>query len=253
MRITSTSTLVALSAVVGLSSCATTQQSTGLRQVDDLVGAVELVHLEAELTKQQLFDTLGKLHVLVSPGFAGDPMEAYTSFALSVEACEEQSAGLRHTREPMERSADTVFERWEDSLDAFSGASMRERSAVRLADARGRYEVVRDAAAQAQEAFDAFHSGMQDMALFLEHDFNPSSVAAIEDDARALAANAQSMRETLDICMIAAERYVREAAPLGQVEVTPVDPAPRSVRNLNGEARTTPKPQGGTRTPQGDM
>ena len=214
---------LALTVLAGLSACATTNQSAGLRQVDDLVGHVELTHLEAELTRQQVYDTLGKLHVLLSPGDRSDPLVAYEAFALSVEACGERSEAFRLQREPMDTAANTVFDRWESSLQEFRGEAMRKRSEVRMNAARERYEAVRDSAASGQEAFDEFYAGMQDIALFLGHDFNPSSTKEVVGDAREIAGRAQELRDTLQSCMQYAETYIREAAPLGHIEVISVE------------------------------
>tara|TARA_R110002126_G_scaffold12416_17_gene54066 strand:- start:13855 stop:14601 length:747 start_codon:yes stop_codon:yes gene_type:complete len=243
MRITSFhSGALALTALVGLTACATTNQSAGLRQVDDLVGHVELTHLEAELTRQQVYDTLGKLHVLLSPGERTDPLVAYEAFAVSVETCGERSEAFRMQREPMDSAAKTVFGRWESSLEEFQGEAMRTRSEARMNAARERYQAVRDSAVQAQEEFDAFHAGMQDIALFLGHDFNPSSTKEIEGDARTLAGHAKELRETLHTCMQFAEVYIREAAPLGHIEVISVEDKAPSSQTKTPNSRS-PKPR----------
>jgi hypothetical protein len=224
MRIISThSGAIALTALLGLSACATTDQSAGLRQVDDLIGNVELTHLEAELTQQQVFETLGKLHLLLSPNHLRDPLAAYQEFAMSIEVCAERSEALRMQRESMESAAGTVFEQWESSLDQIQGEAMRSRSEARMTAAKERYGLVLDSAALAQEGFDTFQAGMQDIALFLSHDLNSSSTKEIEGDARVLAERAHELGEKLHTCMKYAQVYIREAAPLGHIEVISVE------------------------------
>ena len=77
-----TSAALALLPALGLlSGCAMfSNQVAGVRQVDDLVGRVERVHLETELSKTRVRDALEHLHTIVDDDFVGDPFVAFESF-----------------------------------------------------------------------------------------------------------------------------------------------------------------------------
>jgi hypothetical protein len=80
-RRTFASTLIlALGVLAGASSCASTSKEVStLQGVDDLVGRVELLHFEAELSKARSENALDSLEGLASGGFRGDPVAASTS------------------------------------------------------------------------------------------------------------------------------------------------------------------------------
>ena len=118
----------------------------------------------------------------------------------------------------MRSSAVSVFERWEESLEAFSSDSMRQRSADRLEATRDRFAEVQESCVRAQSEFDALNNQLRDTVLFLGHDFNAASVAEIERDAFAIRDDARLLGKTLDACMDAAAEYVEKSALRGQTQ-----------------------------------
>lgn len=211
---------LALGGLFLVSSCNLgTQQSAGIRMVDDLVSHVETVQIEAQVSAQSVFEALRCLHPIVSGSFQGDATEAYVAFAQAVESSEVQAQSLRGVIDPMKASAERVFARWEANLEQFHGEAMRARSEERLTTAQVSYGAVVDSAEKALADMDQFNAGMRDLVLFLGIDLNPSSIAAIDEDARGLASMGKGLRGTFDACAEAASEYVVHAAPLGQVQV----------------------------------
>ncbi len=208
--------LVGASAV--FTSCASTKQSVGLENVDSLVSRVEQVHLETELARQSVYAAIVSLGPLFAEDFTGEATEAFEAFAQATETAEKQANELRAHITPMRNSAVSVFERWEESLDAFSSESMRQRSADRLEVTRERFAEVQEASVRAQTEFDALNGQLRDTVLFLGHDFNAASVAEIEQDAFALRDEARQLGKTFDACMDAAAEYVEKSALRGQAQ-----------------------------------
>lgn len=213
---------VVLPVLAAGSGCAsfTKKHAGGLHEVDSLVGAVERVHFETELSKQRARAALRSLEELVSPEFAGDPLEAFATFAAAIDASEQQAEELRGCTPPMEKVAGVVFEEWETSLESFTIAQLRQRSKARLAKTRSRYDTVQKALAQAQQAYDLYNVGLRDHATFLGHDFNAASVAQIEGELQALTEWTVELEKRFDACLAASEEYVRSAALPGTVEVS---------------------------------
>lgn len=198
-------------------SCSTTSQSVGIESVDSLVSRVERVHLEVELSKQSVYNTLISLGPLMADEFAGDPAEAFAQFAIATEECENQANELRRHVAPMRNSAEGVFERWQGSMDEITSPRMRERSAARLDATRDRFADVYEAAAKSQEDLDAINVKFRDLVLFLGHDFNTAAVLEIREDAFEIRDEARALGLTLDDCMDAAAIYVEKSALRGQI------------------------------------
>jgi hypothetical protein len=205
-------------ATTAFTSCASTKQSVGLENVDSLVSRVEQVHLETELAKQSVYAAILSLGPIFADNFTGEATDAFEAFAQATETAEKQANELRSHISPMRNSAVSVFERWEESLDAFTSDGMRQRSADRLEATRERFAEVQEAAVLVQAEFDALNGQLRDTVLFLGHDFNAASVAEIEQDAFALRDEARLLGKSFDACMDAAAEYVEKSALRGQAQ-----------------------------------
>jgi ElaB/YqjD/DUF883 family membrane-anchored ribosome-binding protein len=212
--------ILTLGLVAGSSACASTSKEVStLQGVDDLVGRVELLHFEAELSKARSENALDSLEGVASGGFRGDPVAAFDQLVKAIELSEEQAGALRDAVEPMHEAAEAVFTQWATDAGALRIDSLRARSLSRLEETRTRYQSILVAVDQAQKAFDSFNVGVRDHATYLQNDFNPDSVAAIQEELHTLSRWADELDQRLDTCMQAAERYVASSALPGTVEV----------------------------------
>lgn len=217
--------LAAVALALGASACATTQQSASIQRVDHLVTRVEAVHLEAELAKKSVYETILTLRPVVVPT-EGDPAALFQGFMTALAESEERAEELRSTIPPMERSARDVFARWEQDLRAFTNDALRDRSRDRMLTTRMQYDAVVRSAKRASAAFDELNGSLKDISLFLGHDFNPTAIALIQADTLALRDRAQELGAELDRCLVASEQYVASAAPLGVAIQAPAPTPP---------------------------
>jgi Protein of unknown function (DUF2959) len=202
--------------VATLGSCTFLKMSDRPARVSDLVGWVELVHVESELAQKKMREAVSSLSDLAASNYEGPPVEAYKRFVTALEESQAQAEKLRGAIGPMKASGQPVFDQWTKDLEQFSSASMRDRSQKRMARTQDQFRVVVAAADPAQTTFDAFNRTLRDHALFLGHDFNPSSVQMIQDDVRQLATLAKELDGRLVYCLKAAQEYVNSyALPVG--------------------------------------
>ena len=200
--------------LTALAACAifSPGKSGGLARVDALVGWVERVHVESELSKERVRTAIDSLHAIVAQDFHGDVVVAYAELVEAIEGSRRQARKLRKSIASMKRSAEPVFERWSVDLEKFTSMQMRQRSRVRLADTRRRYDAVVDSADPAQTAYDEVNLILRDHALYLHHDLNPASVSEIGEDIRAVTSLAVELESRLDTCLDAAQTYIESAA-----------------------------------------
>ena len=208
-----TRTLAILLPLTALTACGLfSSNSVGLSKVEDLVTWIERVHVDSELSKERVRIAVRTLHTLVAPNFSGDLVTAYSDFVRAIELSEAQAKELHTSQAAMQEAAEPVFEQWEQDLGKFSGEGMRQRSGVRLAATRQRYETIVDATEPAIAAHDRFNLSMRDHALFLGHDFNAAAIAEIDADIRAVTKLGGELESQFDLCLEAARNYVESAA-----------------------------------------
>ena len=151
---------------------------------------------------------------------------AYLAFViLAVFAWQDQRAGRYFFRERPAltwtflavwtvsvASGEALFQRWTADLESFRSASMRARSAERLAGTRARYDAIVSNVEPAFERLEVLNGILGDSVLFLANDLNASSIAALRGDVDALLASAKELSSQLEVCLSAADGYMRSAA-----------------------------------------
>jgi hypothetical protein len=193
------------------------QQKDGLQEVDELLSHVERLQVEAAVTKERTQAAVEGLRVLVAPEFKGDPIVAHGEFEATVELVEDQADALRKCVKPLRSKGERVFNDWAANLESFGNLAMRQRSQERLEETRKRYDAILASANLAQLALDAFHGDLADQALFLEHDFNSSSVALVAQELEGLRSRGRELAKRLDGAIAACRAYVEFSAPGAQV------------------------------------
>jgi len=213
---------------VALGSCASSRKSQGLTNVDDLLTRVEQVQIESVVAREKAsaaFDAFGQI---VAPEFEGDPMIVFNDLVEKINASKAQAARLQSCVDPMKQTADSVFFAWTNDLEKFGNTNLRQASQARLAETRARYSAVHDAAVAALVSINAFNADLSDQALFLEHDFNSTSVAVIATEVPALTNQARDLSKRLNDCVATSKAYITASALRGQLEA-PGEQAPVAV------------------------
>lgn len=209
--------LPVLGAAVG---CSTSGKAAGIKQVDDLLGRIERVHLECELARERAKATMDGLRSVVLLDKTEDVVAIFASLELAIRASEDQGYKLRAAIGPMKASAEAVFERWTQDLGEFSSVDMRRRSTERMDETRARYDQIVATAGPAVTSYEVFNAGLRDLALFLGHDLNTGALQSIGPEVEVIADDALALNDKLQACLAACREYVRAAAPSGTATIS---------------------------------
>ena len=172
-----------------LTACGSTGGgASGLASVDELLGWVERVYIDSELSRQEVKTSLGGLQTIATKDFEGDPITAFKGFSDSILGSQDQAKKLRMSYDRMQRSATPVFDRWTDDLAQFNNQEIRRRSQERLDVARAKYDAVARAVGPLLSTYDHYNQGLADYQLFLSNDFTTTSVDLMQKEADNLVA-----------------------------------------------------------------
>lgn len=178
-------------------------------KVDELITSVEQVHVEAERARDSIAASFERLNALAAGRFGAEPAPVvYARFVQSIDAAEMQAARFRENVAPMLAAAEPVFTSWQEDIATISSERLRQRSELRYAVAKERYDAVASAAVQARDRFDGYVAALRDHATFLAHDLNPSAIDEIQDEVKMVAQTAQQLDRELETTMAAAHAYV---------------------------------------------
>lgn len=195
-------------------SCASgSRQQNAPVQVDELVSWIERVHVEAERSRLAIGDSFERLNVLAGGNFAKEAATvSYARFVQSIDAAEEQARRFRENVAPMLAAGEPVFREWQASIAAISSERLRQRSELRFAVTKERYDAIVKAAVPAQEQFDAYVKSLRDHATFLAHDLNASALDEIQAEVKLVASSARDLDRLMESSQAASRAYVENAA-----------------------------------------
>jgi hypothetical protein len=234
-----------LLALFATSACFSTlgiKQKNGLGEVDELLSEVEALRVESAVAKERAQVAFDTLRTLIAPEFKGDPSMGHHDLVVAIELSEEQAESFQDSVKPLRRTGEKVFERWTADLESFGNVAMRQRSQERLEETRRRHDVIVAAAVSAQLAYDAFNGDLQDSALFLEHDFNTTSVALVAQEIDGLRSRGKELARRLDACSAACVAFVEFSAPKAQVPPLANEPAVPAKPAAEPKPSTAPAP-----------
>ena len=125
--------LIAILATAALVGCGSPLKTEGPKKVDDLVGSIEQVYVEAELCRDKSSVAMDKLQRIAAAEFKeGDAALAYAEFVQALDESMKQAEVMKAAIEPMKNAADPIFSGWEADMKEYSSESMRERSRARM-------------------------------------------------------------------------------------------------------------------------
>ncbi|MBX3462250.1 MAG: DUF2959 family protein [Planctomycetes bacterium] len=181
--------------------------------VEAMVTWIERVHVEADRSRLAIADSFERLNHLAAGRFGKEPAAtAYARFVQSIDQAQQAAKRFRDVVGPMQASAKPVFDNWRQSLATIANERLRQRSELRYAVSKERYEAIAAAAVPAAQRFDDYVRALRDHAAFLAHDLNPTAIDDIQDEVKLVAGSARDLDRQMESTLQAARAYVEQSA-----------------------------------------
>jgi hypothetical protein len=201
----------ALAALAALGSCRATAGTEGQQRVDELVASVTRTRAEAVATRDALRETLSAYHTILAD--QSDDMRAcYERVVEGVDTSDERVEELEGSAAQMNKKAESFFAHWTKSLDAYQSPKLRRRSLARLEQTKLGYERIRESIAPASTEIEELLAELRDHLLFLEHDLNPTGIAALRAESAEIDRKVAAVTERLEAAVAAADAYTSTVA-----------------------------------------
>lgn len=208
------STLATALVLPGLCGCALFGSAEeGPARVQEFVGAVERVYVEAELARERSRDAVAALRTIAAGNFGGDVVTAYAGLGQELGRSEDQTAALGHAVDDMKDRAAPMFESWSEDVERIANPQLKDRSQQRLAAARDRYESIVGAIEPALQTCQQLNQDLRDHALFLRHDLTPAALADVRAGVEQAALSFTRIERGVEVALGAARNYLEVWSP----------------------------------------
>ena len=184
--LTSTSIKVLLlSLAMTLTGCQTAYYSAmekvGIHKREILVDRVEEAR-DAQTETQEEFQSAYERLVTLTNFDGGEIERIYNQLNDDYEASEAAANRVRGKIEAVETVAEDLFDEWQDELNEYSNARLRNASERKLKETERQFSQLLRSMRRAESKMDPVLATLKDNVLYLKHNLNAAAVAAIKGE-----------------------------------------------------------------------
>ncbi|QCT97151.1 DUF2959 domain-containing protein [Stutzerimonas degradans] len=183
-------------------------EKAGVHKRDILVDRVEDARDSQQDAKQQFKDALERYRSVVKVN-GGDLERRYEALNREYEASVAAANDVRARIEAVEDVAEALFDEWEDELQQYSNASLKNASARELSRTRSEYRTLLQRMKAAEKRIAPVLAVLHDQVLFLKHNLNARAIGALQGEYRTLQSNVDQLMADMQRAIDEADSFIR--------------------------------------------
>ncbi|MFD2179153.1 DUF2959 domain-containing protein [Veronia pacifica] len=198
--------------LLGLAGCESTYYSTlekvGIHKRDIMADRVEEAS-EAQQDAQETFtDALTSFSELTQ--FNGGELEqVYNSLNDKYEASESAAKQVSSRIEAVEGVSEALFAEWEDELELYSSARLRQDSQKKLKMTRRSYQQMLSAMRKAEKKMTPVLDTLRDNTLFLKHNLNAAAIGSLKQEFSVLKKDIRLAIRDMEVAIAESDRFLK--------------------------------------------
>lgn len=196
-----------------IASCAsvayTVQERFGIEKRDILVDRVEGVAKSQGEAKEEFEDALAAFRAVVAVD-GGGLEQTYDNLKRAYERADSQADETRARVTSVKQVSRDLFNEWEAELDEYSDAGLRRASERQLRDTQQRYDGLANKMDAATASMDPVLSVFKDRVLYLKHNLNARSIAALGEETAQLETDVARLIAEMEKSISAADAFIQD-------------------------------------------
>lgn len=198
-------------APIALTSCATVaysvQEKFGIEKRDILVDRVAAVAKSQGEAKEEFADALEAFRAVVAVD-GGDLEATYDDLKRAYERADNQADATRARVASVKDVSRDLFKEWNAELAEYSDAGLRRASETQLRDTERRYEALASKMDAATASMDPVLSVFKDRVLYLKHNLNARSIAALGPETAGIETDVARLITEMEQSISAADAFI---------------------------------------------
>lgn len=181
----------------------------GIHKRDLFIKRIEDVK-DAQLDGQQQFrSALAEFQYTVN--FRGGELEdAWKRLNAEYEASEKAAGRIRNRIEAVESVSKALFDEWQDELDQYTNASLRQQSQGQLKETRQRYSEMLVTIKKAEKSLTPVLNTLRDNTLYLKHNLNAQAITSLQNEFGTISGDINRLIREMEEAIAASDRFMAE-------------------------------------------
>lgn len=158
-----------------------TMEKVGVHKRDILADRVDKAQDAQQDAQQEFKSALEQFSTLIQFD-GGDLQKQYEQTNEQYQDCSEAAALVSERINSIEDVAEALFDEWQEELDMYSNAKLKQESAAKLKSTQRQYQQLLNTMRQAESSMAPVLDSLRDNSLYLKHNLNAQAIGALRDE-----------------------------------------------------------------------
>lgn len=203
--------LFTLPLLLALTACQSAYYSAmekvGVHKRDILVDRVEEAQQSQQDAQQQFKSALEQFSSLIKFD-GGDLQRMYEATDSEYQACSKAAEDVSARINSIESVADALFDEWQDELEQYSNAKLKQDSARKLTETKRQYASLLKTMRRAEQTMQPVLSSLKDNALYLKHNLNAKAIGALKGEFNTVQKDIDRLISEMNNAIAQSEQFV---------------------------------------------
>jgi chromosome segregation ATPase len=201
-------TLPILLALTGCQSAYySAMEKVGVHKRDILVDRVEEAQESQQDAQKQFKSALEQFSDLIKFD-GGDLQRMYAATDSEYQACSAAAEDVSQRINSIEAVAEALFDEWQNELDQYTNARLKQDSKKKLADTRRQYSSLLKTMRRAEQSMQPVLASLRDNSLYLKHNLNAKAIGALQGEFNTVQKDINRLIDDMNNAITQSEQFV---------------------------------------------
>lgn len=184
-------------------------EGLGIHKRDILVDRVEAAMDAQEDAKEEFASALEAFTSVV--GVPDSQLKSvYDDLSDAFEDAESQAEEVTDRIDAVESVSEALFDEWQDELEQYSSASLRQKSASQLRDTQTRYKRLLASMRSAEGRMEPVLNAFRDQVLYLKHNLNAHAIASLKGELNQIESDVARLIREMEVSIDSSRAFIEQ-------------------------------------------
>jgi len=184
-------------------------EKVGIHKRDIMVDRVTEAKESQQEAKEEFSSALEEFQTLLGSEDT-DLQDQYDELSDKFEDSENAANEVRERIEAVEDVSEALFEEWQDELELYSSAKLRQESAAKLRLTKNKYGQLITAMKAAEKRMDPVLNALRDQVLYLKHNLNARAIDGLKGELSSIESNVAQLIKDMEKSIAESEEFIAQ-------------------------------------------
>ncbi|MCB2184161.1 MAG: DUF2959 domain-containing protein [Desulfobulbaceae bacterium] len=180
----------------------------GVHKRDIMADRVSEAKESQEEAKEQFASALERFNSVIKYD-GGTLEEKYKKLQAELDESEDKAEAVHKRIAGVEDVSQALFDEWEEELEQYSSASLRESSKQSLSKTKKQYKKLISAMKKAESKIEPVLRPLRDQVLYLKHNLNARAISSLQSELRSMESDVALLIRDMEAAIKEADAFIQ--------------------------------------------